>query len=64
MKILKFVRQFIELGISVIPLYHRSKEPMLPSWRDYQTSLPTEYQLENWLGSTAFPRHRNANQLI
>lgn len=41
-----FVKQFINLGISVIPLHHRSKIPAIPSWEEFKTRMPThtEYQ--------------------
>ena len=40
----QFIYKFIEMGIAVMPLYHRSKEPMLASWREFQSRLPdTEY---------------------
>jgi hypothetical protein len=48
MKIHEFVRQFVKLGIAIIPLYHRSKIPCLPSWERFTHELNTEYQLESW----------------
>lgn len=48
MKKLDFVRQFIKMGISCMPLYHRSKEPVLPAWRELQTRLPTHTEYLEW----------------
>lgn len=51
MTILQRALEFLKLGISVIPLRHRSKEPMLPTWQPYQTTPNTEYELLRWFGS-------------
>lgn len=48
MKIIEFIRQFISLGIAIVPLYHRSKEPMLGAWREFQSRLPTNTEYLNW----------------
>lgn len=42
---------FLKMGISIIPLRHRSKEPMLKSWQPYQHILSTSYEVHQWLGS-------------
>lgn len=44
---LDFVKMFINIGIAMIPLHHRSKIPMLPSWEPFKSRLPshTEYQV-------------------
>jgi len=52
---LEYAQLFTSLGIAVIPLRHRGKEPasslMGGTWELYKTSLPTEYQIANWLWS-------------
>lgn len=52
---LEWAMRFHAMGIAVIPLRHRGKEPeaalMGGSWERYKTELPTEYQLRNWLAS-------------
>lgn len=47
MKILDFTQRFLTLDIAIIPLYHRSKIPMV-AWHKYITKLPTEYQCGQW----------------
>jgi len=49
--IYNFAKQFIELGISVMPLYHRSKEPMLPAWGHLQTQQPDTEYLVQWFAT-------------
>lgn len=51
MEILTFVRQFVKVGIAIIPLYHRSKTPMLPTWREYQNRLPTTTEYQSWFAT-------------
>ena len=52
---LEWAKRFLELGIAVIPLRHRGKEPeaglMGGTWERYKTELPTEYDLSRWLAS-------------
>ena len=48
---LDYAKSLIAMGIAIIPLHHRSKEPMLTSWRRYMNEAPTEYQAIQWLGS-------------
>lgn len=52
---LENARNFLKLGIAVIPLWHRGKNPetamMGGTWEQYKTQLPTEYDLLRWLGS-------------
>ena len=50
MSILDRAMEFLKLGISVIPLWHRSKGPMI-AWETYKHSPNTEYQLSCWFGS-------------
>lgn len=45
---LDFLRIFIGMGISCIPLHHRSKEPVLASWRQYQNVQPTHTEYRAW----------------
>jgi len=48
---LDFVRQLIQMGIAVMPLYHRSKEPMLPSWGWLQSLFPDTEYLTQWFAT-------------
>jgi len=48
--VLQMARQYLEKGLSVIPLKPRGKEPLIP-WKQYQERLPTEEELEKWFGS-------------
>jgi len=52
---LAFAQLFVKMGIAVIPLRHRGKEPasnlMGGTWELYKTTLATEYQVTNWLYS-------------
>jgi hypothetical protein len=50
MKILQWTQRFLGLGISVIPLWHKSKGPMI-AWEGYIHNPPTEYQLLCWFAS-------------
>jgi DNA primase (bacterial type) len=47
-KIFDFAMQFLELGVSVIPLYHRSKNPLLISWEPYKTKLSADLEIRQW----------------
>jgi hypothetical protein len=55
MKKIEWAQLFLSMGIAVIPLRHRGKEPashmMGGSWEKYKTSLPIEYDVRNWLWS-------------
>jgi len=52
---LAFAQLFVKMGIAVIPLRHRGKEPasnlMGGTWELYKTTMATEYQVSNWLFS-------------
>lgn len=52
---LEYAQLFQSLGIAVIPLRHRGKEPashlMGGSWERYKSLQPTEYDVKNWLWS-------------
>lgn len=52
---LEYIKQFFKMGISVIPLSHRSKEPKDSltggTWNQFFTTSNTEYQLSSWFGS-------------
>ena len=54
-KILQYATEFVTLGISVIPLHHRSKKVDVSltsgTWEQYTTASNTEYELSRWLGS-------------
>jgi hypothetical protein len=45
---LKYARDYVEKGFSVIPLKPKSKEPALTSWKEYQDKLPTDAELISW----------------
>lgn len=38
---------FVARGIAVVPVFHRSKRPMVP-WRPYQQTLPTPEEMARW----------------
>jgi len=46
--IYNFAKSFLNMGIGIIPLYHRSKEPMIPAWGPYQSILSTNLELSQW----------------
>jgi len=52
---LQHALEFLKMGISLIPLGHRSKLPEDSltggTWSQYFTQVNTEYELVNWLGS-------------
>lgn len=48
---LDYIRAFASLGIACIPLYHRSKEPVLSSWREFQNRLPQDTEYLSWFAS-------------
>lgn len=35
-------------GLSVIPVHHGEKNPVIPSWKDYQSRLPTTAEINAW----------------
>jgi hypothetical protein len=45
---LKYARDYVEKGFSVIPLRPNTKIPALPSWEPYQDRLPTDEELKLW----------------
>lgn len=45
---LDFIKKFINIGISIIPLHHRSKEPSIPAWHPYQHILSTDQEVRTW----------------
>jgi hypothetical protein len=49
--IYNFAKRFISLGIAIMPLHHRSKEPMLASWRELQLRLPDTEYLAQWFAT-------------
>lgn len=52
---LDYAQLFRAMGIAVIPLEHRGKDPEDKltggTWKQYFAALPTEYQVKNWLAS-------------
>lgn len=47
----QFIHKFLELGIAIMPLYHRSKEPILSTWRHLQERLPSEQEVNSWFAT-------------
>lgn len=45
---LDFIRQLRIMNIAVMPLYHRSKTPILSTWGYLQSQLPSEQELNSW----------------
>jgi len=48
MKILQLTQRFLAVGIAIMPLYHRSKTPILSTWYPLQNQLPSEQDLYQW----------------
>jgi len=46
-KILKAALEYLDLGISVIPIIPRDKKPLIP-WQEFQRRLPTEDEVYSW----------------
>ena len=51
MKILYFAQKFVKLSIAIIPLYHRSKIPMLPTWEEFKSRLPEPTEYRSWFAT-------------
>lgn len=51
--------KYLSFGWSVVPLRPMSKEPLLSSWTEYQTRLPTTIEISRWFTSSP-----NANLAI
>lgn len=43
--------QWRDAGIACIPVAYRDKRPSLPSWREFQTRLPTLDEIRRWFAS-------------
>ncbi len=51
--ILETARQYVAIGLSVIPVKaDGSKSPKLSGWREYSDRLPTDDELVEWFGGT------------
>ena len=50
----QWVEAYRKLGLSVIPLKEKSKEPNLPTWKQYQKTPPTNDQIQQWLQQNRF----------
>ncbi len=44
---LKEALRYLEMGLSVIPLRHKDKKPLI-SWDDYQKRRPQEWEVKEW----------------
>ena len=40
-------KKLVDMGLSVIPLKERDKEPIV-AWKTYQERIPTEEELHTW----------------
>lgn len=49
--IVEYAREYIRMGLCVIPLRPRSKEPLIP-WREFQKRRPTLEEAEKWFVNT------------
>jgi len=50
MSILDQARKLAGLGFTLVPVLHKTKHPAV-NWKAYQTSPPTDAELETWFGS-------------
>jgi hypothetical protein len=50
--LLKQARSYLAKGVSVFPV-GRDKKPLLLSWKEYQTRLPTDEELVKWFSGDA-----------
>ncbi|MFA6486140.1 MAG: bifunctional DNA primase/polymerase [Candidatus Magasanikbacteria bacterium] len=44
-------KEYVAMGFSVVPGDDREKKPLLKSWKEYQTKLPTDIELHQWFDS-------------
>lgn len=51
MSTLDYARWYVSKGFSVIPIKWKDKEPVIPSWKEYQDRLPTDEELIEWFDS-------------
>lgn len=49
-RVLETAKKWVSLGISVIPIGYRSKQPKV-KWLPYTEQLPTQNELDNWFAS-------------
>ena len=49
-KVLETAKEWVNMGISVIPVGYRSKQPKV-KWLAYTEQLPTQAELDNWFAS-------------
>ena len=45
---MKEARQYLAAGLSVLPADRERKHPAIPSWKEFQTRLPTEREVDGW----------------
>jgi len=48
---LNYAKKLLEMGISIIPLHHRSKRPTLASWDPFKTRLASNTEYRSWFAS-------------
>ena len=53
---MQFALSYLKQGLSIIPLKHGEKIPLLQSWKEYQTRKPTEAEVREW-----WTKHPTAN---
>lgn len=46
--LLFIARAYVAMGFSVIPIQYKGKKPSIPSWKKYQSELPTDAELREW----------------
>lgn len=49
---LSYARQYVDRGLSVIPIEPRGKRPAIASWKVYQERQPTDEELLQWFDGT------------
>lgn len=45
---MKEARQYLAAGLSVLPADRERKHPAIPSWKEFQTRLPMEREVDSW----------------
>lgn len=46
--ILISAKEYRQRGFSLIPMHNKTKRPSLLSWKEFQSAIPTEQELETW----------------
>jgi len=48
---IEIARQYLQLGLCVLPAVRSEKRPALAGWKSFQSKLPTSQQIEHWFAS-------------